>query len=97
MSDAGRRWRRLRLFAMTAAVAAAWLLSACAPEYNWRDIRGSDGDYWVQLPAKPSTMSRRIHLEGYEVEMTMQGAKVRENAFTVARVPLPGPAGTFNP
>ncbi len=91
VSGAGRRWRRLRsLAAVPAAIAAAWLLSACAPEYDWRDIRGADGDYWVQLPAKPATMSRRIHLEGFEVEMTMQGAKVRESAFTVARVPLPG-------
>ena len=91
MSGAGRRWRHLRLPAFVpAAVAAAWLLSACAPEYNCRDIRGPGGDYWVQLPAKPAVMSRRIHLEGYEVDMTMQGAKVRQNAFTVAQVPLPG-------
>lgn len=68
---------------------AALLLSGCSPEYDWRDIRGPGGEYWVHLPAKPSTMTRRIHLEGYEVEMTMQGARVGENSFTVALVPLP--------
>ena len=34
-------------------------------------------------------MTRQIHLESLEVDMTMQGAKVKENAFTVATVPLP--------
>lgn len=69
---------------------AAFALAACSPEYDWRDIRGPDGSYWVQLPARPATMTRQIHLEGFEVEMTMMGAKVRDNAFTVAVVPLPG-------
>jgi hypothetical protein len=74
-----------------AALAAALLLGACAPEYDWRDVRGSDGEYWVELPSRPATMTRRIHLEGLEVQMTMQGAKVGERSFTVATVPLPAP------
>jgi hypothetical protein len=84
---ASRSWR-----AMLAAFAASLLLlAACSPEYDWRDVRGPGGEYWVQLPARPATMTRRIHLEGLEVEMTMQGARVGERAFTVAVVPLPGP------
>jgi hypothetical protein len=82
----GRRWR-----SVVAALAATLLLAACAPDYDWRDVRGPNGDYWVQLPARPATMTRRIHLEGVEVEMTMQGAKVGDSAFTVAVVPLPTP------
>jgi hypothetical protein len=74
-----------------AAVAATLFLAACAPEYDWRDVRGPGGDYWVQLPARPVILTRRIHLESHEVQMTMQGAKVRDNAFTVALVPLPAP------
>ena len=77
--------------AVLAAFAATLLLIACAPEYDWRDVRGPGGDYWVQLPARPATMTRRIHLEGLEVEMTMHGARVGERAFTVALVPLPAP------
>lgn len=81
------RWRVL-----LAGLAAALLLAGCAPEYDWRDVRGPGGDYWVQLPSRPATMTRRIHLEGAEVEMTMQGAKVGERSFTVASVPLPASA-----
>jgi len=67
-------------------------LTACSPTYNWRDIRGPGGDYWVQLPARPSVLTRRIYLEGLEVEMTMQGAKVNDNVFTIGLVPLPSPS-----
>lgn len=72
-----------------AALLAATVLAGCTPEYDWRDIRGPAGEYWVQLPSKPAVMMRRIHLQGFQVEMTMQGARVKENAFTVALVPLP--------
>jgi hypothetical protein len=91
VSGARPLWRRHRrsLRDAVAILLAALLLAGCAPEYDWRDIRGPGGDYWVQLPAKPAVLTRRIHLEGHEVEMTMQGAKVKENAFTVALVPLP--------
>jgi len=61
----------------------------CTPDFDWRDTRAAGGEYWVQLPAKPAVMTRRIHLERFEVDMTMQGARAKENAFTVAMVPLP--------
>lgn len=71
-------------------LAATVLLAGCTPDYDWRDIRAPGGEYWVHLPARPATMTRQIHLEGFAVEMTMQGARVDENAFTVALVALPG-------
>jgi hypothetical protein len=64
-------------------------LAACSPAYDWRDVRGPGGEYRVHLPAKPAEMTRRIHLEDEAVEMTMQGARVGENAFTVAVTTLP--------
>ena len=83
--------RRLleKLCVATVAVLAPFLLAGCTPDYDWRDIRSPGGEYWVNLPAKPADMTRRIHLEGLEVNMTMQGARVKDNAFTVALVPLP--------
>lgn len=73
------------------AVAAGLLVAfaGCSPEYDWREVRAPGGEYLVQLPAKPASMTRRIHLEDQEVDMTMQGARVGENAFTVAVAPLP--------
>ena len=76
-----------------AALLTAFVLTGCTPDYDWRDIRAPGGEYWVQLPARPALMTRPIHLQGFEVDMTMQGARVKENAFTVALAQLPsGPA-----
>ena len=84
-------WRVLRrcLQAGTAAIGLL-LLMACSPEYDWRDVHAPGGEYQVQLPARPVSMTRRIHLESDEVEMSMQGARVNDNAFTVAEVPVSG-------
>ncbi len=73
---------------LTAALAAT-LLSACSPEYNWREVHSADGDYRVMLPDKPASMTRTIRLEDLQVPMTMQGARVGETAFTVAVAELP--------
>src|SRR5690606_6357994 len=83
-------WRLRRGLAAGTAAGVALLLAACSPEYDWRDIRAPGGEYRVHLPATPVSMTRRIHLEALEVEMTMQGARVKDNSFTVAEVPLPG-------
>ena len=69
--------------------ATALLLSACSPEYDWREIRSHEHGYAVMLPGKPASMSRRINLDGLEVPMSMQGAKVGDTAFTVAVADLP--------
>ena len=38
----------------------------------------------MQLPARPASMTRSIHLRNEEIEMTMIGAEVDALAFTVA-------------
>ena len=38
----------------------------------------------MQLPARPASMTRRIHLRNEDIEMTMIGAEVDALAFTVA-------------
>jgi hypothetical protein len=85
-----RSLRRLAHLGMAAAgMLAALVLAGCAPDYDWREVRAPGGEYWVQVPSKPAVMTRRIHLQGVEVDMTMQGARVKENAFTVGLVPMP--------
>lgn len=79
---------RLRRAPLTAA-AGALALSACSPDYNWREIRPAGGDYHVMLPARPASMSRPIDLDGLAVTMTMNGARVGAYRFTVGAVVLP--------
>jgi hypothetical protein len=84
-----RSTRRLRDAARAALVAGLLAgLAACSPPDDWREVHAPGGEYRVQLPAKPAAMTRQIHLQDQAVAMTMQGARVGENAFTVAVAPL---------
>jgi len=86
------RFAMRRRRAPLAAAACALALSACSPDYNWREIRPADGGYHVMLPARPASMSRPIDLDGLPVTMTMNGARVDEQSFTVGAVVLPDDA-----
>lgn len=60
------------------------LLGACTPRLNWRDSRLPGDEVRMQLPGRPATLTRRIHLRNEAIEMTMIGAEVDALAFTVA-------------
>jgi hypothetical protein len=65
------------------------LLAGCSPQYNWREIQAGLEGYAVLLPDRPASISRRINLEGLQIDMTMQGAEVDDNSFAVGAVRLP--------
>ena len=69
----------------------AWL-QACNPTYNWRETRGPDAPYVVLMPAKPSSHSRPIDLNGIKVTMTMTAAEVDGVTFAVGTAELPDAA-----
>lgn len=71
------------------ALGAGLLLAACAPSYDWREIRAEDDHYVAMMPAKPDSLTLPIDLAGMKVSMTMRGARVGEVAFTTAATVLP--------
>lgn len=71
-----------------AAIASLILLVGCSPTYDWREVQPADEPLAIMLPAKPSSMTRKINLDGNDVSMRMHGALVNENSFTAAWVEL---------
>ncbi|NMM26692.1 MAG: hypothetical protein HHJ12_05230 [Glaciimonas sp.] len=72
---------------------AAWfMLAACSPSLNWRQVEGTDAPFVVLLPAKPSTLSRPIDLDGRQVTMSMTATEVDGVTFAVGVVVLPDAA-----
>lgn len=71
------------------AAAAAMLLSACSPKFDWREVQGADASYTVLLPAKPASATREINLGGVRASMTMTGAEVDGATFAVGMATLP--------
>ncbi len=74
------RWAALAL----PGAAGLSLLTGCSPRLDWRESRLPSGEILFQLPARPASMTRRIHLRKEDIEMTMVGAEVESLAFTVA-------------
>jgi hypothetical protein len=70
----------------------ALMLGACSPKFDWREIHSDAAPYIVAMPAKPSTFSRKINLDGTETVMTMTAAEVGDVTFAVGTAELPGAA-----
>lgn len=66
-------------------------LTSCNPTYNWREVRGADAPYTVNLPAKPASHSRPVNLDGTTVNMTMTAAEVNDVTFAVGSAKLADP------
>lgn len=65
------------------ALSCAFLLCACSPKFDWREVRGSDVPYTVLMPAKPASFSRDMQLEGTQFKMEMTGADVDGVSFAI--------------
>ncbi len=72
-----------RYFRIFLLAAAALLLAACSPEFNWRLVHGKPVPFEVLLPAKPATLTRPISLGGVRTDMTMTAAEVDGVTFAV--------------
>lgn len=70
------------------ALMLAAALSACSPQYDWRDYRSSDAPYAVLFPGKPASQTRSIQLDTLTVNMTMTAAEVDGVIFAVGSAQL---------
>ena len=76
------------------ALLMAAALSACSPQYDWRDYRSNDAPYAVLFPAKPASQTRAIKLDNLDVNMTMTAAEVDGVVFAVGSAELADAAQT---
>lgn len=74
---------------MAATLLPLLTLAACSPQYDWREIQSDRAPFAIAMPAKPSTFSRQIDLNGVKVLMTMTAVEVGKNTFAVGSAELP--------
>jgi hypothetical protein len=82
----------MRKPALTMMLAAALALSACSPQYDWRDYRSNDAPYVVLFPGKPASQTRKIQLDTVAVDMTMTAAEVDGVIFAIGSAQVPDAA-----
>jgi hypothetical protein len=73
-------------------LAAALLVTACKPTYNWRDYSSPDAPFRVMFPDKPTVHKRSIDIGGMPVEMTMTAVDVDGTTFAVGSAEAPDAA-----
>lgn len=71
------------------AVLSLTFLAGCTPSHDWREVRSTDAAFAVLMPAKPSTLTRQIDLDGVNVSMTMTAAEIDTVTYAVGSVELP--------
>ena len=64
-------------------LAAAGVLSACSPKFDWRDYRSPDAQFTALFPGKPSVLTREIDLDGKKVSLTMTASEVDGSTFAI--------------
>jgi len=73
---------------ITALLGAAFLLTGCSPEYNWRELSVADGRAVVAFPARVQTESRALKLNQHTLQFSLTSAAVKQNLFAVGYAPL---------
>lgn len=71
-----------------ATLAAAGVLSACSPKFDWRDYRSPDAQFTALFPGKPAVLTREIDLDGKKVSLTMTASEVDGNTFAIGSAVL---------
>jgi hypothetical protein len=69
-----------------------WLLAACTPELDWREVRPAGTSAQALLPCKPASHARRVTLAGAEVEMTLHACRAADATWAIAHADLADPA-----
>lgn len=70
-------------------LSASFLLAACFPKYDWRDMLAAGDAVRITYPGKPQEESRDVTVAGLTLKMTMKVARVDRAMFAVVHVDLP--------
>jgi hypothetical protein len=69
---------------MTAAVlVSGWMLAACSPTFNWREVRAEPTGLKAMLPCKPDKGARNVPMAGREVSLQVIGCDTGGATFAV--------------
>ena len=75
-------------------VLLAFLLTACYPTYNWRELRPEGTPLQALLPCKPETAERSVPLGAVPTVLHMHSCKAGELTFALAWANTPDAAAT---
>lgn len=72
--------------------AAAWLLVACSPALDWRELRPAGAGVVALFPCKPASHARRLMLASATVTMTLHACTADRVTWALAHADMGDPA-----
>lgn len=73
------------------ALAAAVLLAACSPTFNWREVPIAESGLVALLPCKADRANRALPLGAESVQVDMTGCEAGGATFAIAHASANGP------
>lgn len=64
------------------------VLSACAPEYDWRELKSAEGAFSALMPAKPAFEERPL-AHSSDIIMRLWSAQVADSVFGIGYADYP--------
>lgn len=77
------------MFRICAVVVLGFFVSACSPDYNWRQVAVADGGVSAFFPDRTVTQSKPINFDGHDLDFALTSAVVGDASFTIAHAVLP--------
>ena len=74
------------------SLAAAGVLSGCAPALDWREVRPADSQLLLLFPCKPNAQERRVALAGQAVRMTLHACSAGGQTWGLAVADVADPS-----
>ncbi|MDN2712806.1 hypothetical protein O0880_25655 [Janthinobacterium sp. SUN118] len=75
--------KKTSLALFLATLAAASVLAACSPKFDWRDYRSPDAQFTALFPGKPAVLTREVDLDGKKFSLTMTASEVDGSTFAI--------------
>jgi hypothetical protein len=74
------------------ACAVAWLLTACAPALDWREVRPAGTVATLLMPCKPAIQERTLVLAGAPVRLSLLACTAEGQTWGLAHADVADPA-----
>ena len=74
------------------ACVAAWLLTACSPALDWREVRPASTAAILLMPCKPVTQERSLALAGAPVRLSLLACTAEGQTWGLAHADVADPA-----
>jgi hypothetical protein len=73
---------------LPALAAVGWMLAACSPTLNWREVRPADSGALALFPCKPDRFTRSVLLAGEKPQMVLNSCAAGDVTYALSHVEL---------